>query len=213
MKKLTFKLMSLAIMLAFIGFASCEGPEGPEGPAGPTGATGQTGPAGPQGPAGEDGEDGVDGNANVTVISLPASEITWTEAIYLGRSANIYSLINNAINQDILDHGTILGYCKISEAPDIWTPLPFFNESNDGLNRMYIQFDYSLNKITLMAYQTSGAFDPTGYFMEYRFMLITDNTITGAKGTVSEDIIERLQKAGVDVNNYSEVAKYFGIKD
>lgn len=198
--------MNLAIMIAFLGVVSCEGPEGPEGPAGPTGATGAAGPAGPAGAAGQNG------NANVTTISLPASEITWAEEIYFGRTANIYSLTNDAINQDILDHGTILGYCKIMELPDIWTPLPFMRESNDGLNRMYIQFDYTLNTITIMAYQTTGIFDPTDYAIEYRFMLITDNTITGAKGEGAEDLLARLKKAGVDLDDYNEVTEYFGLE-
>jgi hypothetical protein len=48
---------------------------------------------------------------------------------------------------------------------------------------------------------------------EYRFLLITDNTVTGSKGVATgKDIISRLTEAGVDINNYYEVMDYFGLK-
>ena len=65
----------------------------------------------------------------------------------------------------------------------------------------------------LYAFQTGGVLDPTGAVEEYRFMLITDKTVTGGKGVSAEkDILSRLTEAGVDVNNYYEVMDYFGLK-
>lgn len=210
MKKAIFNFRNLLFILALGGLVACEGPEGPEGPAGQKGDKGDQGVAGPQGPAGQNGKDG---NANVTTISILASEIEWEEDNYFGRTANVYFVENANITEDIINHGTVLGYCKVSEMPDIWSALPFIRESNDGSNRMYVQFDYWLNYITLVAYQTTGFFDPADYIMEYRFMLITDNTITNAKGKNSEELLARLYKAGIDVNNYYEVINYFGLKE
>ena len=203
-----FKLMNLAIMIAFLGVVSCEGPEGPEGPAGPTGATGPAGPAGQTGAAGQNGEDGQDGNANVTIINLLSSDIEWTEGEYLGRAANTYSLTNDAVNEDIIDHGVVLGYLKL----DVWYQLPFTWEDIGGTYTEYILHTFSLNTITLYAFQTNGVLFPTSV-TDYRFMLITDNTVTGSKGDSAEkDILSKLNKAGVNVSNYYEVMDYFGLK-
>jgi hypothetical protein len=196
-KKTIFKLRNLFVLAAIAGLFACEGPEGPMGPAGPKGDTG---------PAGQTGQDG---NANVTVISLLSADITWLEGEYLGRPANVFSLESEAVNDDIINHGTVLGYCYMNEG---WYSLPINWEDSDGASRMYILHSYSPNTITLYAYQTSGVLEPD-IITEYRFMLITDNTVMGAKGISSENnILMNLEKAGVDVRNYGEVCDYFGIK-
>ncbi len=206
MKTTIVKLRNLFILAAIAGLFACEGPEGPVGPDGPKGDKGDTGLTGPTGPAGQDGQDG---NSNVTVISLLSSDITWLEGEYLGRPANIFSLENSAVNDDIIDHGVVLGYCYMFEN---WYILPISWEDPEGASRMYILHSYSPNTITLYAYQTSGVLDPD-IITEYRFMLITDNTVMGSKGAAAEkNILMRLEKAGVDVNNYYEVMDYFGLK-
>src|SRR5512139_2806325 len=92
-------------------------------------------------------------------------------------------------------------------------PLPWSWEDVDGVIRQYIVHAYSTNTITLFAYQTGDVLDPTGIVEEYRFMLITDNTVTGSKSASAEaDILLKLAKAGVDVKNYYEVMDYFGLK-
>jgi hypothetical protein len=201
-KKTIVKLRNLAILLALASLISCEGPEGPVGPAGPKGDTGDTGPIGPIGP------DGEDGNANVTIISLLSEDISWIEGEYLGRIANTYSLTNSAVNDDIMNHGIVLGYGYMLEA---WFQLPLTWEEEDGSNRQYVVHSYSPNTVTLYAFQTIGVLDPS-VITEYRFLLITDNTIIPSKGNSSEkDIVERLTKAGVDVSNYKQVMDYFGL--
>ncbi len=199
-------MMNLAILIAFVGFVSCEGPEGPEGPKGDKGDTGATGATGP---TGETGAAGQNGNANVTVINLLSSNITWLEGEYLGRPANMFSLETNAVNDDIIDHGIVLGYCNMM---DNWYVMPISWEDPEGAYRMYILHSYSPNTITLYAYQTMGVLDPEE-ITEYRFMLITDNTVTASKGASSENtLLMKLEKADVDVNNYYEVMDYFGLK-
>lgn len=203
MKKSLLKLANLLLMLTIIGFFACEGPEGPEGPQGPQGPEGPTGSTGPAGPAGEDG------NANVTSVTLLEADITWTEGNYLGRTTNTFSFTESGVDQDIIDHGTVIGYCYLN--PN-WYILPFIWENAAGTSRQYVFHAYSLNTITLYAYMTSGVLDPN-LISEYRFLLITDNTVTAAKGKSAEEaILSKLSKAGVDVNNYYDVIDYYGLE-
>jgi hypothetical protein len=205
-KTTVVKLRNLFFLAFIAGLFACEGPEGPIGPVGPKGDTGPVGPAGQTGPAGQDGQNG---NANVTVISLLSNDITWLEGEYLGRPANMFSLTSEAVNDDIINHGLVLGYCYMNEG---WYFLPITWEDVDGATRMYILHSYSPNTITLYAYQTSGVLDPD-IVTEYRFMLITDNTVTGSKGASAEDnILMKFEKAGVDVTSYDQVCDYFGLK-
>jgi len=192
MKNSVLKLKYLAGLLLMAGLFSCEGPVGPQGAPGADGT---------------DGTNGVDGNANVTMVRLLSSDITWVSGDYLGRTANTFSFTENAVNQDIIDHGAVLGFCFLS--PD-WYPLPFTWESDGGSTRQSVMHTYALNTISLFAYQTSGVLDPN-LLSEYRFFLITDNTVTKS-ASAEQDILERLGNAGVDVNNYYELMDYFGLE-
>jgi len=214
-KKTISNLLNLVFIIALTGVFSCKGPKGDIGPVGPKGDTGATGQTGPQGPAGQDGQDGLDGqngqngNANVTIISLMSTDITWLEGYYLERLSNVYAFEAPEVTDDIINHGTVLGFCLISEE---WHSLPIVWEDTDGLTRAYVIHTYSPNTITLYAFQTGDVLDPS-VIEEYRFLLITDNTVTPAKGMSSDgDILTRMAEAGVDVENYYEVLDYFGIK-
>jgi len=195
MRNSVLKLKYLAGLLLMAGLFSCDGPQGPQGDPGVNGTDGTN------------GTNGVDGNANVTMVRLLSSDIPWVSGDYLGRTANTFSLTENAVNQDIIDHGTVLGFCFLS--PD-WYPLPFIWESDGGTSRQYVLHTYALNTITLYSYQTSGVLDPN-LITEYRFLLITDNTVTKS-ASAEQDILERLGNAGVDVNNYYELMDYFGLE-
>ncbi len=187
----------IILMLFSIFIISCEGPEGPVGPAGPQGSQG---PAGPQGPAGEDG------NANVSIISLSSDDITWTQSYYLGRTANLFTLDTAVVNQDIIDHGTVIGYLYLYS----WYPMPFTWENSSGSSRQYVLFNYKLNTINLYAYSTNGLLDPDA-ITEYRFMLITDNTVTSGRKAAGSSVLDALEDAGVDVSDYYAVCAYYGI--
>ena len=145
----------------------------------------------------------------MTTISLLYGDITWTAGTYLGRPANTFALTDNAVNQDIIDHGTVLGFFKMNNA---WQSMPFSWENSDGTSREYILHTYSLNTITLYAYRTIGVLNPAT-ISEFRFILITDNTVTGTKGTISDkDILSSLKEEGVDVNDYWQVIGYFDLE-
>jgi hypothetical protein len=206
MKTILVKTRFLIILFALTGLIACEGPEGPAGIQGPKGDTGATGSAGP---AGQNGENGSNGNANVQIINLPSTEIEWIEGEYLGRISNVFSFTNPLINDDIINHGTVLGFCYMFEE---WRSLPIIWEDVDGIMRQYVLHTYAPNTITLYAFQTGDVLDPAE-ITEYRFMLITDNTVMGAKGEKSGNtILEKLSLAGVDPGNYHQVMKYFGLE-
>ncbi len=197
MKNSISKFKYLAGLFLIVGLISCEGPAGPAGAAGTDGVDGVDG---------VDGTDGVDGNANVTVISLMETDITWTAGNFLGRTANVFSFTESAVNQDIIDHGTVLGYCFLN--PN-WYALPFTWENSGGTSRQYVFHTYQLNTISLYAYQTAGVLDPNS-ISEYRFLLITDNTVT-KRASTGQIVLEKLKNAGVDVNDYYSVMDYFGL--
>jgi hypothetical protein len=201
MKKTISKLMFLAGLMIMAGLLSCEGP------AGPPGADGADGIDGVDGTNGTDGADGADGNANVTIVGLLSSEITWSVGSYLGRDANVFSFTETAVNQDIIDHGLVLGYCFLSSR---WWTLPFIWENNGGTSTQHVVHSWALNTISLYAYNTAGPFNPGG-ITQYRFLLITDNTVTKSASS-NQDIIDRLTNLGVDVNDYYEVMDYFGLE-
>ncbi len=188
--------LTYATFVLFLGFAvsSCSGDDGADGVDGATGSIGTS------------GTNGTDGNANVTTISLPYEDITWTTGLFLGRTSNVFTLSESAVTQDIIDHGTVLGYAKLY---DLWYPLPFTWENSAGSERQHITHTYSLNNITLYAYKTSGVLNPS-VVSEFRFMLITDNTVTGRSSSI-ENIINELAVANVDVNDYYAVCAYYGI--
>lgn len=191
---------AVSCLLASLLFAGvgCEGPTGPQGPPGPQGGVGPDGPAGPS------GEDGQDGNANVVVVSLDGGDVTWAEGTYRGRPANVFVFSTDAVTQDIIDHGTVLGYFLLGSA---WYPMPFAWENTAGTDRQYITFSYMLETITLYAYRTSGLLTPAP--TEYRLLLITDHTVTGA--TAGDQVVSQLEGADVDVASYSEVMTHFGL--
>jgi len=202
-----FKLMNLAIMIAFLGFVSCEGPEGPEGPVGPKGDKGDTGAAGATGQTGPAGQDGQDGNANVTVLKLLADDITWTEEEFLGQPSNTFILESSNVNEDIIDHGTVFGYGSIEGE---WFQLPLEFELPDGSIKVNLLYTYGINWIKLYAYSTTGPFEPA--ISEYKFLLITGNIVPGSKGASNEESIKSmLSKAGVDISDLDQVLHYYGI--
>ena len=195
MKNSISKLKYLAGLFLIVGLFACEGPAGEDGTDGTDGIAGTDG---------ADGADGADGNANVFTVTLLSSDITWTAGDYIGTAANTFSFTENTVNQDILDHGAVLGFCFFSAN---WWALPLTWENSGGTSRQYVLHSYALNTITLYAYQTGGVLNPS-VISQYRFVIITDNTVTKSSG---QDILDKIEGAGVDVNNYYELMDYFGL--
>ena len=188
MKKVKFLTYTVFVLILGFVISSCEGPAGP---------------------AGADGTDGVDGNANVTSIYLSATDITWTAGTYIGLISNVFVFTDTSVSQDIIDRGAVLGFAYMSGGGhNAWFPLPFAIDS--GSNHWTITYTYALNTIALYAYTESAAWDPNSAFVEYHFLLITDNTV-GGKSVTNTSVLEELKNAGVDANDYFDVCDYYDI--
>lgn len=188
----TIKILTYVVFALFLGLV-----------------TSSCGSDGAEGPAGSAGTNGTDGNANVSIISLSTSDITWTTGSFLGTAANTFTLTDNRVNSDIIDYGAVLGYSRIN---DEWYALPFTWSSNTS--SQYIFHTYALDTITLYAYSTDGVLNPSA-LEEYRFMLITDNTVTATSSArpakTKQKIQDELKAAGVDINDYYAVMDYYGL--
>lgn len=198
MKNSISKLKYLVGLILIAGIFACEGPAG---------ADGADGADGTDGIDGVDGIDGADGNANVTTVNLAEADIVWTVGTYLGRTANTFSFTAAEVTQDVIDHGVVLGYCFHSSK---WWALPLIFESTGGTWLEHVLHAYALNTITLYAYNSTGVLNPAA-LTQYRFLCITDNTVTKSASS-GEGIIENLTNLGVDVNDYYEVMDYFGLE-
>jgi hypothetical protein len=198
MKNSISKLKYLTGLFLIIGLFACEGPPGADGADGADGIDGVDG---------TDGAAGADGNANVVSVNLGSADITWTVGSYLGRTANTFNFTENAVSQDVIDHGAVLGFAFFYSN---WWSLPLTFENTGGTNREYVLHSYALNSITLYAYRSSGVLDPS-VLSAYRFIVITDNTVTKSVSS-GEAILDKLINAGVDVNDYYEVMEYFGLE-
>jgi len=194
MKNVKFITYTVFIMLLTIAISSCKGDDGP---------------AGADGVDGADGANGADGAANVTSVELMATDITWTVGTYIGVPSNVFTLTVAELNQDIIDHGMVLGFSHlVGGGYNVWGPMPF--DYDGGAGTLYIAYTYVLNELTLYAYSSAGTvWDPNPIFPEYRFLLIPDNTI--GKTASKESILEELKNAGIDANDYYDVRDYYGI--
>ena len=88
--------------------------------------------------------------------------------------------------------------------------MPWHWENEEGTTSNVVH-TYNLNIINLYAYTTSGVWNPNNTVPEYRFLLITDNTVYKG-GSAEQNILNELEQAGVDINNYYEVMDYYGLE-
>jgi hypothetical protein len=193
----------LAMAFLVVGLASCS-KDGDTGPAGAVGAAGAAGPAGSVGPA---GADGAVGTANVIYSpKFTIAEADWTVSIS-GRF-QFADVAVPMLTQEILDTGVVLVYrfSKTGGGDDeyIYNPLPYF-----GVGRH--TFTVSLNNIRF------GIFDETAPFLQpqdedYRYVLIPGAVSTSGKTSPQQAIYNQLQAAGVDINNFAQVAAYYNIQ-
>ena len=198
MKTIKFLTYSVFVLLLSISISSCKGDDGAVGPAGADGIDGTNG---------TNGSDGADGNANVTIITLDNTDVTWVAGSYLGRNSNTFTLTDNSVSQDIIDHGIVLGYVELSSQ---WYTLPLIWS---GSEYQHILNTYALNTINLYAYRDSGNGLLAPGITTWKFLLITDNTVAGRNVNIdSKQLIKNeLENAGVNINDYYAVCDYYGI--
>jgi hypothetical protein len=206
MKTIISNLKFLLLIVTIIGFMSCEGEMGP---AGPTGADGIDGTDGTDGIDGIDGTDGIDGNANVQTYIF--NNPVWTSANYYMDIAMPDVLTDSVIKKDV-----ILGYIKTVGSTMVNQIPGIVYGSKDY--RVYI-FGGASNIYRIVSYELDGTPTPTDLLrtIEWVKIVIIPSTNTTYSDGNSKNInpktqiLNELEKAGVDIANYNEVCDYYGL--
>lgn len=197
----TIKSFSYAIFVLLIGIAisSCKGDDGADGIDGIDGATGSA---------------GQDGNANVIYSEWIEYDSTNWEAyvVEYGVGTRKYPITVSNLTEEIVNHGVVLFYSKLSGTGDTVYALPFSHNLTTGLQNL--SHTYELSKITLRMINHDGVGDP-GIFggpSSYRYILIEGSTPEVKRtGDSQQTIYTELKNAGIDINIYNEVLDYYGI--
>ncbi|VAW13107.1 Phage tail fiber protein [hydrothermal vent metagenome] len=212
MKKGMKKFGYLAMAFLVVGLASCSkdgdtGPAGAIGPAGPTGQQGIPGvdgeAQGVPGPAGADGADGATGTANV--IYSPRITIKKSDwRVTLGGEFQTAQIDVPELTQDIFEKGVVLVYSYSAADGGAYSPLPSYR----GIN---YTFSIRVNKIAFIRYDPTPPYS-AAVDRELRYVLIPGMVSTSGKTSPQQAIYNQLQAAGVDINNFAQVAAYYNIQ-
>lgn len=199
-------LYGVGILVLVIGVLACEGPTGPRGPQGPQGEQGTEGPEGPQGP---------EGNANVVADTLTLTDSDWiyNSIFWLGTGPGASSgyisryadLAVPALTQDILYAGEIRVYMEHapSATPGAMTSLPLIF-SHTSYTRNYF-YELSVGQIRLHYFHTRN--DPSFTPPNPQTVTIPDRLYKWV--VIEGTLASQMEKDGVDLNVYDEVASYF----
>lgn len=187
--------------------------------------------------SGDDGEQGAvgnDGNANVKVgvVDLTSADWLWNSSYVFSTSntsttshATRYTDIEvPAITESIHTTGLVLVFFQPSTSVDGWEALPFQFTNFSSVFNTNIAYRSEVSKIRLHYFwtrNTTGTF-PTGLSTytiadtKVKYIVI-EGTAIGATATAKikqskQDIINELQKANIDINDYNAVCKYYNIE-
>ena len=184
------------------------GPQGSQGESGATGPAGEAGPAGSTGPAGANGSNGTngaageDGNANViastwTNLNFPSNWDTNNEARFEFSDANI--------TQQVIDSYALLSYVKFTGANTSASSVPFVSPgSTYEIHDSMLLGDYVA--FAIVNDIVSRPTPPTNH--QVRYVLIAPSNLSGKS---NEPSLEKMQKDGIDTENYKEVMDYLGL--
>lgn len=187
----TSTIFRMSMMALAIFFTSCDPEDGIDGIDGIAGVAGTDGNDGEQGPAGEDG------NANVRTFTFDISQ-TMTEFHF--------TLPFNELSQDVLDNDVILTY--IQSASNLrYYPIPGISDDNEFEVELYLE------NMTIYSYdRLTGASLPitAGQFTLVKTIIIESFSTTTGK-SADKDVLSEIKAAGININDYYEVADYYGI--
>ena len=170
------------------------GKKGDPGAEGPAGQNGAAGPAGPQGPKGDAGTANVMYSDWLDVAFLPDTVHTGSTIDTLGFYANISA---SKLDMDMLSKGEMKVYVNLNSATDpLINALPYF----DVYTNIQITPTFLLQTINLYSNIDPSTVTESGTkYLQYRYILIPG----GTKAT----------RKMVDLNNYNEVKKFYGLRD
>ena len=179
------RFMYVLLIALLTGFVACEGPVGPAGA------------------DGVDGTDGVDGNANVTASAWITPTWSATNTTY-----GTFDYSDAAITSDIMSSGVVLSYADWTGLGQFIYALPFsYDDSSSGI--VSINFSIIPGGIEWW-YSAESDFTPNTNG-KLRYVIIPASNSSKSLNP-QQEILYKLDKAGVDVNNYYQVCAYFDIE-
>lgn len=208
----TIKLVSSTIIALFlaVSISSCSGDDGEDG---------SQGPAGTNGINGIDGQAGADGNANVETYIF--NEPVWNET-----GSGMYLDMSTVLTDDIINNDVILGYVKsvgVNEvypvSGDVWVGDSYKNY----VMKAHVSTDtYAPLMLSVTSREVEGGFTPNSDLRPmdwFKCIIIkssstttnTGNSLAGKGSTKQQQILNNLEKNGVDVKDYNAVCNYYGI--
>lgn len=193
MKKRNFLQLFLILFAVTIVLPNCgkKGDPGAQGPAGQNGAPGAQGPAGPKG---DTGVTNVLYSDWLDVTFLPDTVHNGAKIDTLGFYSNITA---SKLDANIISNGEMKIYVNLgSTANPAVNVLPLL----DIYSGIHITPTFLIQKINLYSNVDAGTITDNGAkYFQYRYVLIPGST-------------KALRKM-VDLNNYNEVKKFYGIRD
>ncbi len=202
---LTTKFVLLALVILFTFSCAEDGAVGPQGPAGQNGTNGT------------DGQDGQDGNANVMSSDwfTPSSYALSTG--FRGTNLLDHDQSVAEITQDIIDTGVVLVYGNLDGyVTSIWplnqiALLPIvvtYGTSAAQIDTWTAML--SVGNIKIRFINNNNLYTSLAASHKFRYIIIPSSGSTSGR-IANESIADILANTGVDINNYDEVAGYYGI--
>lgn len=184
-----------------------------------TGDDGEMGPPGISGINGTNGVDGEDGNANVM-----SSDWFRPPTYNLSTGFGDIKLLDHdepasEITQEIIDTGVVLVYGNLKGyTTTIW---PLNQVALLPITLMYGQSPTNIDtwtailsagNIKIRFINNNNTYSSISTTHEFRYIIIpsSDAISAGKSDNKSKDIVDKLSKAGVDINNYEEILSYYG---
>ena len=182
----TVKLLSQAVFLLLLSISinSCKGDAGPAG---------------------------EDGNANVQIIRFQSPQWTNPSGTY-----DLMELEIPQITQEDINYSAILYYINFGSD---YTMLPAYNYvpglGDDYTIRASTNFD---GTSTVHIKRTTGLPDPTPSANFLKVVIIrpgeliqADGNSSGRPANTKQQVLNELENAGVDINDYQAVCEYYGV--
>lgn len=189
--KLFVVLFAITLILSNCGK---KGDPGAQGPAGQNGAPGASGAPGAQGPKGDTGATNVFYSDWLDVAFLPDTVHTGNKIDTIGFMADIAAA---KLDMDMLSKGEMKVYVNLGTATNpAVSPLPYI----DVFTGIQIAPTFLLQNINLYANVDASTGTQNGAkYLQYRYIFIPG----------SSKVLRKM----VDLNNYNEVKKFYGIRD
>ncbi|CAZ94998.1 Conserved hypothetical protein [Zobellia galactanivorans] len=185
------------------------GEQGPQGEKGERGPQGEQGPQGEIGAAGANGADGEDGNANVRSFKFSLTSV----------ASSHHTIEMPQLTTEVMENDVILTYLQFSRPLLLTYQLPAtINVGLGGGRSLAADISASLwvGEITLSLKkpgELTSLMDSdirAGDLKTLRVVIIKSTESTTGK-TAEQNVRAELKSAGVNISNYDEVARYYGI--